>query len=74
MKSESTIRPQETAIEHCGDLAEIIFCDNITETDRDGTTVYAYDEYRTAVPYRDNLLTAVTNNRTAWLAKAKAEE
>ena len=74
MKSESTIRPQETAIEQCGDLAEIIFCENISETDRDGTTIYDYDEYRTAVPYRDNLLASVTNNRPAWLEKAQAEE
>ena len=74
MKSESTIKPQDTAIEHCGDLAEIIFCENITESDRDGTAIYAYDEYRTAVPYRDNLLAAVTNNRAAWLAKAQTEE
>lgn len=75
MKTESNIKPPALSIEKCaGDIAEIIFRENITSEQRDEETVYSYEEYRTAVPYRNNLLSVVKKSKAAWLAKAKAEE
>lgn len=75
MKAESNIKPPALSIEKCaGEIAEIIFRENITSEQRDEETVYSYDEYRTAVPYRSNLLSVVKKSKAAWLAKAKAEE
>lgn len=75
MRAESNIKPSALSVEKCaGDIAEVIFRENITTEQRDEETVYAYDEYRTAVPYRSNLLSVVKKQKAAWLAKAKAEE
>lgn len=75
MKAESNIKPPALSIEKCaGEIAEIIFRENITSEQRDEETVYSYDEYRTAVPFRSNLLSVVKKSKAAWLAKAKAEE
>lgn len=75
MKAESNIKPSALSIEKCaGNIAEIIFRENITSEQRGEETVYSYDEYRTAVPYRNNLLPVVKKAKAAWLAKAKAEE
>ena len=75
MRAESNIKPSALSVEQCaGDIAEVIFCENITTEQRDEETVYTYDEYRTAVPYRSNLLSVVKKSKAAWLAKAKAEE
>lgn len=79
MKAESNIKPVSLAVERvAGGMAEVVFRENITEETREQneetTVVYTYDEYRTAVPYRDNLLQAVKKAKAAWLARAKAEE
>lgn len=75
MKAESNINPPALSVEKCaGDIAEIIFCENITKEQRDEDTVYIYDEYRTTVPYRSNLLSVVKQSQTEWLARAKTEE
>lgn len=79
MKAESNIKPVSLAVERvAGGIAEVVFRENITEETRkqsEGSTViYTYDEYRTAVPYRDNLLQAVKKAKAAWLARAKSEE
>ena len=70
MKTESTVRPAETAVEKCGDIADVILCENITEE----STFYTYDEYRVSVPFRPSLLMAVEENRAEWLKKAIVEE
>lgn len=75
MKAESNIKPSALLVEQCaGDIAEVILRENITSEQRDEEIVYAYDEYRIAVPYRSNLLSVVKKAKAAWLAKAKAEE
>ena len=75
MKAESNIRPPALTIEECaGGIAEVIFRENIVSEQRNEETVYSYDEYRTAVPYRSNLLSVVEQSKAAWLEKAKAEE
>lgn len=75
MRAESNIKPSALSVEQCaGDIAEVIFRENITTKQREEETVYTYDEYRTAVPYRSNLLSVVRKSKAAWLAKAKAEE
>lgn len=74
MKTESTVKPSETAVEQCGDIADVILCENITEEERDETVLYTYDEYRVSVPFRPSLLAAVEGNRAEWLKKAMDEE
>lgn len=74
MKTESTVRPAETAVEKCGDIADVILCENITEETREESTFYTYDEYRVSVPFRPSLLMAVEENRAEWLKKAIVEE
>ena len=79
MKAESNIKPVSLMVERvAGGMAEVVFRENITEETRElgeeTTVAYTYDEYRTAVPYRDNLLKAVKKAKAAWLARAKAEE
>lgn len=75
MKAESNIKPTALSVEKCaGDIAEVIFRENIVSEQRDEETVYSYDEYRTAVPYRSNLLSVVKKSKAAWLARAKTEE
>lgn len=75
MKAESNIKPNALSIEKCaGNIAEIIFRENIVSEQKDEETVYSYDEYRTAVPFRSNLLSIVKKSKAAWLARAKAEE
>lgn len=74
MRTESTVRPPETAVEKCGEIADVILCENIVEEVRDETTIYTYDEYRVAVPYRETLAAAVVAARAAWLEKAISEE
>lgn len=75
MRAESNIRPPAFTVEECaGGIAEVIFRENITSEQRDEGTVYIYDEYRTAVPYRSNLLSVVEQSKAAWLEKAIAEE
>lgn len=74
MKAESNIKPSAIRVERCaGDLAEVIFCENIASEEKEETTVYSYDEYRTVVPYRSNLLATVKNSKSAWLERAKQE-
>lgn len=79
MKAESNIKPVSLAVERvAGGMAEVVLRENITEETREEnketTVAYTYDEYRTAVPYRDNLLQAVKKAKAAWLARAKSEE
>lgn len=79
MKAESNIKPVSLAVERgAGGMAEVVFRENIAEETREQneetTVVYTYDEYRTAVPYRDNLLQAVKKAKADWLARAKSEE
>lgn len=75
MKAESNIKPNALSIEKCaGNIAEIVFRENIVSEQKDEETVYSYDEYRTAVPFRSNLLSIVKKSKAAWLAWAKAEE
>lgn len=75
MRAESNIKPSALSVEQCaGGIAEVIFRENIVTEQRDEETVYIYDEYRTAVPYRSNLLSVVKKSKAAWLDKAKAEE
>ena len=75
MKAESNIKPVALSVEKCaGDIAEVIFRENIKSEQREEETVYTYDEYRTAVPYRDNLLATVKKSKAAWFARAKADE
>ena len=73
MRAESCTKPKAIALEKCGELAEIIFCENITKETRDGETFYAYDEYRTNAAYRDNLIDCVEKYRGEWLIRAKDE-
>lgn len=74
MKTESTVKPEKTAVEKCGDIADVILCENITEENREEGVFYTYDEYRISVPFRPSLLAAVEGNRAEWLKKAMAEE
>ena len=75
MKAESNIKPSALSVEECaGDIAEVIFRENITSEQRDEETFYSYDEYRTAVPYRENLLKSVIKNKQAWFDRAIQEE
>lgn len=79
MKAESNIKPVSLAVERvAGGMAEVVFRENITEETREQgeetTVVYTYNEYRTAVPFRDNLLQAVKKAKAAWLTRAKSEE
>ena len=74
MRAVSNIKPEGLTIEKCGKLAEMIFCENIEEIQRDGEVLYSYDEYRTAVPYRENLAEIVKNSYGDWLGRAKEEE
>lgn len=75
MKSESNIKPKELSVEQCaGNMAEIVFCENIKSEQRNEEIFYTYDEYRTAVPYRSNLFSIVEKSRDEWLERAKAEE
>ena len=74
MKSESNIKPLAYSVEKCGDIAEIVLTENIIETERDGETIFAYDEYRINVPYRENLAVSVESDFEKWLAMAKAQE
>lgn len=75
MRAESNIKPSALSVEQCaGGIAEVIFRENIVTEQRDEETVYIYDEYRTAVPYRSNLLSVVKKSKAAWLDKAKTEE
>jgi hypothetical protein len=75
MRTESNIKPAPLIVERCADgLGEVVFRENITEQEREEGTVYVYDEYRTAVPYRDNLLSTVKKSKAAWLERAKADE
>lgn len=74
MRVESNIKPIELSVEKCAEgMAEVIFCENIKAEQREEETVYTYDEFRTAVPQRDNLLSVVKKSKAAWLEKAKAE-
>ena len=75
MRVESNIKPPALAVEKCaGDIAEVIFRENITAEKRNEGTVYSYDEYRTAVPYRSNLLSIVKQSKATWLKRAIIEE
>ena len=74
MRAVSNIKPEGLTIEKCGKLAEMIFCENIEEIQRDGEVLYSYDEYRTAVQYRENLSEIVEKSYSEWLARAKSEE
>lgn len=74
MKTESNIFPSELSVERCANgTAEVIFRENIVTENRNGATIYTYDEYRTVVPYRENLLNSVTLSKEVWLERAKKE-
>jgi len=74
MKAESKTRPEALSVEECaGGISEIVFCENISEEERNGELVYKYEEHRTAVPTRPNLLAAVKKSKAAWLARAIVE-
>lgn len=81
MRTESNIFPQPLVVNRLdGDMAEIIFTENITTEEKTGTqngeteTVYKYDEYRLVIPYRENLLQIITANTELWIVKAKEAE
>lgn len=73
MQTESNIQPASISVERCGDMAEIIFCEDITEGEKEGEIYWAWDEYRLCVPYRENLLDIVSASPALWLAEAKIE-
>lgn len=74
MKTESNILPSELSIERCANgVAEVIFRENIVSENRNGENIYTYDEYRTVVPYRENLLSCVTLSKEVWLERAIKE-
>lgn len=75
MKTESNIKPEAVAVEMCaGGIAEVVLRENIEETEREGETIYTYDEYRTPVPFRENLLEMVKKTAAEWLTAAKNAE
>lgn len=74
MKAESNIKPSALSVENCAEgMAEVVFRENIKAEQREEETVYTYDEFRTAVPQRSNLLSVVKKSKAAWLERAKAE-
>lgn len=75
MKAESNIKPAAADIEvYENGLAAMIMRENITEAEKDGETVYQYDEYRMVVPYRENLLEYLNKSFDSWLESAKKIE
>ncbi len=75
MKTESNIKPQAISVEVCASgTAQVIFCENMQEVEREGEVIYTYDEYRASVPYRENLLDAVKLRPAEWLNTAKLAE
>jgi len=75
MKTESNIKPEAVAVDICANgIAEVVLRENIIEEERDGEIVYTYDEYRTPVPFRENLLENVKKTADAWLTAAKNAE
>ena len=75
MKTECNFMPETLSLEQYEDgNVEIIFRENIEQVQRDGETFYTYDEYRTQVPYRENLLQSVSASKALWLARAQEEE
>ena len=75
MKTESNIKPEAVAVDICANgSAEVVLRENIVEEERDGEIVYTYEEYRTPVPFRENLLENVKKTADAWLTAAKNAE
>ena len=70
MRTQSNMKPVLFEIERHTDTAELIFRENVVETEAG----YVWDEYRMPVPYRENLAACVESAHTQWLEAAKKRE
>jgi len=74
MKSQSNLNQQPFAInELANGMAEIMFCENITETIIDEQTMYEFDMYEIVIPQRTGLTEDIESNYQEWLDYAKGQ-
>lgn len=74
MKSQSNINQQPfTVNELSSGMAEIMFCENITEVIVDEQTMYEFDMYEIMIPQRIGLADDIESNYQEWIDFAKGQ-
>lgn len=77
MKTEGNLKPNKFTIEYKDrNKCDLIFCDNIIETQENEEIKYTYDMYRIAINSRAKLEQMLENEKeyTKWLELAKKQE
>lgn len=77
MKTEGNLKPNKFTIEYKDrNKYDLIFCDNIIETQENEEIKYTYDMYRIAINSRAKLEQMLENEKeyTKWLELAKKQE
>lgn len=74
MKSQSNINQQPFTINELSNgMAEVMFCENITEAVVGEQTMYEFDMYEIMIPQRIGLADDITANYQEWLNYAKGQ-